>query len=111
MERERGAEAGTELVRLKDLLFPFDDGGGPAGDVKDDAVDLGDLVGDASGARSDGRRCAVPAGEGGPGDLRAGLWPAAVAGWLADVSWPGPGLAECHLKLIAAARVARRTAS
>jgi DNA-binding PadR family transcriptional regulator len=26
-----------------------------------------------------------------------------VAGWLADVSWPGPGLAEFHLKLIAAA--------
>jgi DNA-binding PadR family transcriptional regulator len=25
-----------------------------------------------------------------------------VAGWLADVSWPGPGLAEFHLKLIAA---------
>jgi DNA-binding PadR family transcriptional regulator len=26
-----------------------------------------------------------------------------VAGWIADVSWPGPGLAEFHLKLIAAA--------
>jgi DNA-binding PadR family transcriptional regulator len=26
-----------------------------------------------------------------------------VARWLADVSWPGPGLAEFHLKLIAAA--------
>jgi DNA-binding PadR family transcriptional regulator len=26
-----------------------------------------------------------------------------VAAWLADVSWPGPGLAEFHLKLIAAA--------
>ena len=26
-----------------------------------------------------------------------------VAGWLADVSWPGPGLAEFHLKLITAA--------
>jgi DNA-binding PadR family transcriptional regulator len=25
-----------------------------------------------------------------------------VAAWLADVSWPGPGLAEFHLKLIAA---------
>ena len=26
-----------------------------------------------------------------------------VAGWIADVSWPGPGLAEFHLKLVAAA--------
>jgi len=26
-----------------------------------------------------------------------------VAGWLADVSWPAPGLAEFHLKLVAAA--------
>jgi DNA-binding PadR family transcriptional regulator len=26
-----------------------------------------------------------------------------VTGWIADVSWPGPGLAEFHLKLIAAA--------
>ena len=26
-----------------------------------------------------------------------------VAEWIADVSWPGPGLAEFHLKLIAAA--------
>ena len=26
-----------------------------------------------------------------------------VAAWIADVSWPGPGLAEFHLKLIAAA--------
>ena len=26
-----------------------------------------------------------------------------VADWVADVSWPGPGLAEFHLKLIAAA--------
>jgi DNA-binding PadR family transcriptional regulator len=26
-----------------------------------------------------------------------------TAGWLTDVSWPGPGLAEFHLKLIAAA--------
>ena len=26
-----------------------------------------------------------------------------VSGWIADVSWPGPGLAEFHLKLIAAA--------
>ena len=26
-----------------------------------------------------------------------------VAGWISDVSWPGPGLAEFHLKLIAAA--------
>jgi DNA-binding PadR family transcriptional regulator len=26
-----------------------------------------------------------------------------VASWIADVSWPGPGLAEFHLKLIAAA--------
>jgi DNA-binding PadR family transcriptional regulator len=26
-----------------------------------------------------------------------------VAAWLADVSWPGPGLAEFHLKLITAA--------
>jgi DNA-binding PadR family transcriptional regulator len=26
-----------------------------------------------------------------------------VAGWVAEVSWPGPGLAEFHLKLIAAA--------
>ena len=26
-----------------------------------------------------------------------------LAGWLTDVSWPGPGLAEFHLKLIAAA--------
>jgi len=26
-----------------------------------------------------------------------------VAGWIGDVSWPGPGLAEFHLKLIAAA--------
>jgi DNA-binding PadR family transcriptional regulator len=26
-----------------------------------------------------------------------------VAEWLADVSWPGPGLADFHLKLIAAA--------
>ena len=26
-----------------------------------------------------------------------------VAAWMADVSWPGPGLAEFHLKLIAAA--------
>ena len=26
-----------------------------------------------------------------------------IAAWLADVSWPGPGLAEFHLKLIAAA--------
>jgi DNA-binding PadR family transcriptional regulator len=25
-----------------------------------------------------------------------------VAAWIADVSWPGPGLAEFHLKLIAA---------
>jgi DNA-binding PadR family transcriptional regulator len=26
-----------------------------------------------------------------------------VTGWIGDVSWPGPGLAEFHLKLIAAA--------
>jgi DNA-binding PadR family transcriptional regulator len=26
-----------------------------------------------------------------------------VAGWISDVSWPGPGLAEFHLKLIASA--------
>jgi DNA-binding PadR family transcriptional regulator len=26
-----------------------------------------------------------------------------VAGWISDVTWPGPGLAEFHLKLIAAA--------
>jgi DNA-binding PadR family transcriptional regulator len=26
-----------------------------------------------------------------------------VADWIADISWPGPGLAEFHLKLIAAA--------
>ena len=26
-----------------------------------------------------------------------------VAAWISDVSWPGPGLAEFHLKLIAAA--------
>jgi len=26
-----------------------------------------------------------------------------VAGWIGDMSWPGPGLAEFHLKLIAAA--------
>jgi DNA-binding PadR family transcriptional regulator len=26
-----------------------------------------------------------------------------VAAWIADLSWPGPGLAEFHLKLIAAA--------
>jgi DNA-binding PadR family transcriptional regulator len=26
-----------------------------------------------------------------------------VAGWIGDVTWPGPGLAEFHLKLIAAA--------
>jgi DNA-binding PadR family transcriptional regulator len=26
-----------------------------------------------------------------------------VAGWITDVGWPGPGLAEFHLKLIAAA--------
>ena len=26
-----------------------------------------------------------------------------VGGWIADVSWPGPGLAEFHLKLVAAA--------
>ncbi len=29
-----------------------------------------------------------------------------VTEWIADVSWPGPGLAEFHLKLIAAARAA-----
>ena len=26
-----------------------------------------------------------------------------VGGWLADVSWPGPGMAEFHLKLVTAA--------
>lgn len=26
-----------------------------------------------------------------------------VTGWIGDVTWPGPGLAEFHLKLIAAA--------
>src|SRR5208282_3825616 len=44
--REPGREPGPFG---KSLLLPFDGGGGLAGDVEDDAVDLWDLVGDASG--------------------------------------------------------------
>ena len=69
--------------------------------------------------RRAGLRHADPAGEGGPGGVRAVDHVGGPAGpqgvradpggqqrvaeWLAEVSWPKPDLAEFHLKLIAAA--------